>query len=63
MTADNAGNVYAAGDAFNTANARHGIIREKLAGSSTWTTVFESDSADWFEDVAVDPAGTVYAAG
>ncbi|HEV2687166.1 MAG TPA: hypothetical protein VGV35_01390, partial [Bryobacteraceae bacterium] len=67
MASDSAGNVYAIGSAHDSSNRSHGIVREKLAGSTTWSTIEDypaaSVSGTSFYAVAVDSAGDLYVGG
>ena len=57
MTADAAGNVYAVG----TSN-QDGVIREKVAGSTSWTQILYLPNDPLFS-ITVDAKGDVYAGG
>lgn len=63
IAADANGNVYAVGDHNGS-----GIVREKLNGSSTWTTILDfsalgANSDMDFNAVAVSPTGDLYVSG
>ena len=62
MTSDSAGNVYAVGAAMDASGSFHGIVRQKLAGSSAWQTVLDVPQL-WMLDVATNAAGDVYVRG
>jgi len=57
MTADPAGNAYAAGTASG-----HGVVREKSSGGTSWTTIEDLPAASFF-GMAVDAAGDVFVSG
>lgn len=63
MATDAAGNVYAAGSVATT--SKQGIVREKLSGSSTWTTIEDSNLGGSlaFNSIAIDQAGDIYVGG
>ena len=65
MTADASGNLYAAGRARDDAGVVHGIMREKAAGSSSWTTTWDvvPSLVSGITDIEVNAAGDVYLAG
>ena len=61
MASDAAGNVYAAGRAVDSSgNAQHAIVREKLSGSASWTTIEDTTAAPNFGALAVDATGDVF---
>jgi hypothetical protein len=61
MVADRAGNIYAVGIDGNTNN---GLIREKAAGSTTWTTIFAPTSnGPRLTSAAVDGSGNLFVGG
>ena len=71
MATDSAGNVYAAGQAMDSAGHWHGIVRKQAAGSSTWTTIedytvpttLKTYGGAVFRAIAIDGAGDIYVAG
>ena len=64
MAEDSAGNLYAAGQAWDSTNTMHGIVLERTAGSppTSWTTVEDLPNAR-FDKVVVDSAGDVIVSG
>ena len=67
MAADSGGNVYAAGEATDSAGILQAVVREKFAASSSWTTIESFDYSDGkgahFNAITVDKAGDVYVGG
>jgi hypothetical protein len=70
MATDSGGNVYAAGFAYDSAGHSHGIIREKLAGGTSWTTIEDytvpttvTNGGASFRAIALDSVGDIYVAG
>ena len=58
ITADSGGNLYVVGR-----EGTHQIIREKLAGGGSWSTIYTSPATgDRLSELAVNAAGDVYAA-
>src|SRR5690242_6720643 len=65
MAADTSGNVYAVGYTADSSSNSTLYLREKPAGSATWTTVTTMNGGQWgkFSGVAVDAAGDVFITG
>ena len=69
IATDAGGNVYAVGEHDPSGGPAHGIVREKPAGSDTWTTLLDYSSNVFpgsqcsFNAVAVSPAGDLYVSG
>src|SRR5438045_1659070 len=61
MATDSAGNVYSAGSARASQFNSHAVLREKLAGSTTWNTILDytapGQSNGTFYGIAFSSAG------
>lgn len=64
MVQDSAGNIYAAGQAYDVAGTVHGIVQERYAGSplTSWTTIEDLPNAT-FNKMATDSAGDLFVTG
>lgn len=64
ITADAAGNMYAAGQAYDSAGTRHAILLERFAGSAAtnWSTIQDIPNAG-FNKMAIDGAGDLLVTG
>jgi len=62
LAKDAAGNLFAAGFATDPSGRQHGIVREKLAGSTSWNTILDYNNAQ-LTSAAVSPDGTLYVGG
>jgi hypothetical protein len=64
MATDPAGNVFAAGFVTDATGATHDVIREKPAGTTAWTTVWQGDlPLDQINELAVEADGDIYVGG
>ena len=64
MTADKAGNVYAVGDILDSNGKYDSVIREKVAGSASWTTLYGfGASVTSLKGIGVDAKGDVFVTG
>ena len=63
MAADAAGDVYAVGETPPQGTYVTTGLREKPAGSSTWTNMITEQPGPIFRAVAVDGSGDVFVAG
>lgn len=64
MAQDSAGNLYAAGQAYDTVGTVHGILLERSAGAplTSWSTIEDIPNAS-FNKMAVDSAGDLFVTG
>lgn len=67
MAADSAGNVYSVGDISNNSNLVVGFVREKPAGSSSWSTIeqykYNDGTGANFYGAAADAKGDLFVSG
>lgn len=63
VASDALGDVYAAGEALDSAGAQHDVIRMKAAGAATWTTISDVQVPGGYSDLAVSPGGDLYVTG
>ena len=63
LTVDAQGNQYAVGYAKDSAGVQHGIVRQSLAGSGTWNTIYDSTTISQFWGLALDAQGDLFVCG
>jgi hypothetical protein len=67
ITTDSAGNIYAAGQAYDASNISHWIVRKSTDGGTTWNTVnnyqLSNSSEASANAIGIDGGGNIYAAG
>src|SRR5690348_3509187 len=62
LATDTAGNVYAVGDAHAADGSVHGIVRQKLSNSATWSTLLDQPGAS-FTGVTSNASGDLNVSG